>query len=172
MDVDAHSPNSQPPSDVDAELENPTRFTTQAQAGSGEAVGDFQVDSTSDSTPAPPDHRANSTAKSSSAATSTNVTFPISRVRRIIKEDPDITICQADAVHAIAVAAQIFAQELAKSGQQMAQEGKRKTLAYKDLAKAVSETERMEFLSDLIPPMVPLKKALERSKQDAKTTAL
>ncbi|KAJ1972355.1 hypothetical protein H4R35_004722 [Dimargaris xerosporica] len=102
-------------------------------------------------------------------STALSAAFPLSRVRRVIKEDRDISMCQSDAVVAIALAAQLFVEELAKQGQQAAQASKRKTIAYKDLAKAVSETDRLEFLSDLIPPMLPYKKALEKRKRDEKT---
>ncbi|KAJ1984684.1 hypothetical protein H4R34_000518 [Dimargaris verticillata] len=109
--------------------------------------------------------------KPSSGSTALSAVFPLSRVRRVIKEDRDISMCQSDAVVAIALAAQLFVEELAKQGQEAAQASKRKTVAYKDLAKAVSETDRLEFLSDLIPPMLPYKKALEKRKRDEKTMA-
>ncbi|KAJ1917215.1 hypothetical protein IWQ60_007849 [Tieghemiomyces parasiticus] len=92
--------------------------------------------------------------------------LPLARVRKVIKEDRDIHMCQADAVYAIALAAQKFIEDLAESAAQASQEQKRKTVAYKDLVNVVSDNMRLDFVADIIPAAVPMQKALERRKAD------
>ncbi|KAJ1959889.1 hypothetical protein IWQ62_004432 [Dispira parvispora] len=151
---------------------SPLVVHTDAAMDSGQSPPKDFDEHISDSEPSPNSPSAHSpTAEqpstSKGAAVPTPV-FPMSRVKKVIKEDRDIHLCSADAVYAIALAAQLFVENLSRLGQECALEGKRKTLAYKDLAKVVKDTERLEFLVDLIPTPMPLKSALEKRKRQEK----
>ncbi|KAI9204776.1 histone-fold-containing protein [Polychytrium aggregatum] len=93
---------------------------------------------------------------------STSSTFPQTRVKRIIKEDKDIMNCQNDAVFAVTVATELFLQKFAEMAYNQARKRNAKSIAYGDVASAVQMTERFRFLEDVVPPTVPLRKALKQ----------
>ncbi|KAJ8659180.1 hypothetical protein O0I10_005219 [Lichtheimia ornata] len=90
--------------------------------------------------------------------------IPVSRVKRVVKEDKDISIINAEATFCITYATELFMEYLVQEGFTRARNEKRKTIFYKDLASAVSEVEQFEFLEDVIPHTMTLKTALERRK--------
>ncbi|CAG8442618.1 17244_t:CDS:2 [Dentiscutata heterogama] len=73
-----------------------------------------------------------STSNPTSLITGTTV-LPIARVKRIIKEDDEITMCSADATFVIAVAAELFVGHFAKQGLEKANAERRKNIHYRDL---------------------------------------
>ncbi|KAI9270411.1 histone-fold-containing protein [Phascolomyces articulosus] len=91
-------------------------------------------------------------------------TLPIARVKRVIKEDKEVSLINAEATFCVAYATELFMEYLVKEGFTRARKEKRKTVYYKDLASAVSEVEQFEFLEDVIPHTMTLKAALERRK--------
>ncbi|KAI8140632.1 histone-fold-containing protein [Fennellomyces sp. T-0311] len=91
-------------------------------------------------------------------------TLPLARVKRVIKEDKDVSLINAEATFCVAYATELFMEYLVKEGFTRARKEKRKTIYYKDLASAVSEVEQFEFLEDVIPHTMTLKAALERRK--------
>ncbi|CAG8466185.1 4463_t:CDS:2 [Scutellospora calospora] len=72
--------------------------------------------------------------------------LPIARVKRIIKEDDDVTMCAADATFVIAVAAELFIGHFVKQGLEQANAESRNKVLYQDLANAVKDHEYLEFL--------------------------
>ncbi|KAJ2616068.1 hypothetical protein H4S08_000943 [Coemansia sp. RSA 1365] len=93
-------------------------------------------------------------------------TLPAARVRRIIKEDKDIVACGSDSLYMITRAAEYFVDSLVRESFEFSRLDKRKTVQYKDMAKAVQSIEQYDFLGDIIPPTVTLKKtANEKSQQ-------
>ncbi|KAI9488102.1 histone-fold-containing protein [Zychaea mexicana] len=93
-----------------------------------------------------------------------STTLPIARVKRVIKEDKEVSLINAEATFCVAYATELFMEYLVKEGFTRARKEKRKTIFYKDLASAVSEVEQFEFLEDVIPHTMTLKAALERRK--------
>ncbi|KAG2226835.1 hypothetical protein INT45_005800 [Circinella minor] len=91
-------------------------------------------------------------------------TLPIARVKRLIKEDKEVSLINAEATFCVAYATELFMEYLVKEGFTRARKEKRKTVYYKDLASSVSEVEQFEFLEDVIPHTMTLKAALERRK--------
>ncbi|KAI8583828.1 hypothetical protein K450DRAFT_220160 [Umbelopsis ramanniana AG] len=92
--------------------------------------------------------------------------LPIARVKRIIKEDKDVSLINAEATFCVAYATELFMEYLANEGFAKAKKEKRKTVYYKDLvASVVSEVDQFEFLEDVIPQTMPLKSALERRRE-------
>ncbi|KAL2754370.1 hypothetical protein ACRALDRAFT_2043370 [Sodiomyces alcalophilus JCM 7366] len=86
--------------------------------------------------------------------------LPLSRVKKIIGQDPDIGLCSNNAAFIITVATEMFIQHLAGEAQNMAKLDRkpRKNVQYKDLASAVAHNDNLEFLEDVIPKTVPYKK--------------
>jgi len=91
--------------------------------------------------------------------------LPIARVKRIIKEDKDVSLINAEATFCVAYATELFMEYLANEGFAKAKKEKRKTVYYKDLASVVNEVDQFEFLEDVIPQTMPLKAALERRRE-------
>ncbi|KAI9502975.1 hypothetical protein GGI25_005803 [Coemansia spiralis] len=85
-------------------------------------------------------------------------TLPAARVRRIIKEDKDIFACGADSLFVISKATEYFVESLVREGYEFSRLDKRKTVQYKDMAKAVQSIEQYDFLGDIIPMPITLKK--------------
>ncbi|KAK4134098.1 histone-fold-containing protein [Trichocladium antarcticum] len=79
--------------------------------------------------------------------------LPLTRVKKIIAVDPDITICSNNAAFVITLAAEMFVQHLATEAQNMTklERKPRRNIQYKDLANAVTHHDNLEFLEDIIP---------------------
>ncbi|KAF9322257.1 hypothetical protein BG003_003268 [Podila horticola] len=90
--------------------------------------------------------------------------LPVARVKRIIKEDKDIAMVSNDAVFLISMATELFLESFTTKAFNLAKMEKRKTIAYKDLATAVSQHDSLEFLQDVIPKTMTLKAALEKQR--------
>ncbi|OTA98842.1 hypothetical protein M426DRAFT_43640, partial [Hypoxylon sp. CI-4A] len=86
--------------------------------------------------------------------------LPLSRVKKIVAQDEDISICSNNAAFVITLATEMFIQYLAEEGLNMARTERkpRRNIQYKDLAAAVAAKENLEFLEDVIPKTVPFKK--------------
>ncbi|EIE82245.1 hypothetical protein G6F57_002323 [Rhizopus arrhizus] len=93
------------------------------------------------------------------------VSFPLARVKRIIKEDKDISLIGSEATFCITYATELFLEYLVKEAYTKVKQDKRKTVYYRDLAKVVKETASFEFLEDVIPTTMTLKAAVEKRKQ-------
>ncbi|KAF7553970.1 hypothetical protein G7046_g6941 [Stylonectria norvegica] len=86
--------------------------------------------------------------------------LPLSRVKKIIAQDPDIAICSNNAAFVITLAAEMFVQHLADESHTQAklERKPRRNIQYKDVANAVSHQDNLEFLEDIVPKTVPYKK--------------
>lgn len=87
--------------------------------------------------------------------------FPVSRVRRIMKADPDVGGIQADAVLAVSAAAEIFADTLTRRAARPCDADRRRTITYRDVASTVADDARFAFLAELIPRALPPAEAAE-----------
>jgi histone H3/H4 len=88
--------------------------------------------------------------------------LPISRVKKIMKEDQEVHKIANDAAICTAVATEVFLQYLIKHAHQYTRRDNRKTVSYKDLALAVKEVEQLDlFLQDVIPQPVKIPRALK-----------
>ncbi|ORY64959.1 histone-fold-containing protein [Pseudomassariella vexata] len=85
--------------------------------------------------------------------------LPLSRVKKIIAQDPDISICSNNAAFVITIATELFVQHLAKEclTQAKLERKPRRNIQYKDVASAVQSVENLEFLGDLVPKTVKYK---------------
>ncbi|XP_005989930.1 DNA polymerase epsilon subunit 4 [Latimeria chalumnae] len=72
--------------------------------------------------------------------------LPLSRVKALIKADPDVTLASQESVFILAKAAELFVETIAKDAYIYAQQGKRKTLQRKDLDNAIDAIDEFAFL--------------------------
>ncbi|KAJ1914600.1 hypothetical protein H4219_004709 [Mycoemilia scoparia] len=91
--------------------------------------------------------------------------LPAARVKKIVKEDRDIVACSQDALFLISKATELFIESLMHESFEFSRLDKRKTVQYKDMAKAVQSIEPYDFLSDVIPPTVPIRKAVKEAEK-------
>ncbi|XP_053556688.1 DNA polymerase epsilon subunit 4 [Bombina bombina] len=75
-----------------------------------------------------------------------HVKLPLSRVKAIMKADPDVTLASQESVFVITKATELFIETIAKDAYIYAQQGKRKTLQRKDLDNAVFAIDEFAFL--------------------------
>ncbi|KAJ7308177.1 hypothetical protein JRQ81_008694 [Phrynocephalus forsythii] len=87
-----------------------------------------------------------SSSSSSSSSSSRPSKLPLSRVKALVKADPDVTLASQEAVYVLARAAELFVETIAKDAFVYAQRGKRKTLQRKDLDKAIEAMDEFAFL--------------------------
>ncbi|KAK4530583.1 hypothetical protein CCYA_CCYA05G1440 [Cyanidiococcus yangmingshanensis] len=89
------------------------------------------------------------------AESSESVVLPLSRVRKIIKYDSEVSTVREDAVTAIARATELFLEYFLEETYREAStrsRGRVKRLNYDDFSKTVQEIEALHFLVDVIPP--------------------
>ncbi|XP_072213581.1 DNA polymerase epsilon subunit 4 [Excalfactoria chinensis] len=72
--------------------------------------------------------------------------LPLSRVKALVKADPDVSLASQEAVFVLARAAELFVESIAKDAFVFAQQGKRKTLQRKDLDNAIEAVDEFAFL--------------------------
>ncbi|CDZ98184.1 DNA polymerase epsilon, subunit C [Phaffia rhodozyma] len=86
--------------------------------------------------------------------------FPISRVQKIIKADPEVTNCSKEASFLISQATEFFVKKFVDQGYLKSRTDGRKTIQLKDLTSVVRATPDFMFLEELIPDPVTLNQAL------------
>ena len=91
--------------------------------------------------------------------------FPISRVKKIIRADTDITQCQGDAVLMMTALAEVFVDHLTRQSSRVSDAERRKTITYRDVALTVGEDPRLSFLEEVIPKTVSLSEGINRKMQ-------
>ncbi|KAG8593286.1 hypothetical protein GDO81_000783 [Engystomops pustulosus] len=72
--------------------------------------------------------------------------LPMSRVKALMKSDPDVSLASQEAVFIISKAAELFIETIAKDAYVYAVRGKRKTLQRKDLDNAIDAVDEFAFL--------------------------
>ncbi|XP_026546178.1 DNA polymerase epsilon subunit 4-like [Notechis scutatus] len=72
--------------------------------------------------------------------------LPLSRVKALVKADPDVSLASQEAVFILARAAELFVETISKDAFIHTQHGKRKTLQRKDLDNAIEALDEFAFL--------------------------
>ncbi|CAL8161321.1 unnamed protein product [Prunus armeniaca] len=91
-------------------------------------------------------------------------TFPMERVKRIIRsEDSEMRISH-DAVFLVNKATEKFLQKFCEDAHACCVKDRKKSLAYKHLSSVVSKRKRYDFLSDYVPEKVKAEDALAKRK--------
>mmetsp|Transcript_3102 Transcript_3102/g.7441 ORF Transcript_3102/g.7441 Transcript_3102/m.7441 type:complete len:267 (+) Transcript_3102:247-1047(+) len=75
-----------------------------------------------------------------------SISFPLSRIRAIMKLDPETGKMGADAVYLVARSTELFVQYIADKAHQITQENRRKTIQKKDILTTVQPASNLEFL--------------------------
>lgn len=94
-------------------------------------------------------------ARTSAYLSMDEVSLPLNRVRRAIKQDTDIHGVQAATVSAVGTATKLFVAYFAEQAQAHATETGHKRLQYSDFAEVVAENDDLQFLSQVVPRQVP-----------------
>jgi len=93
------------------------------------------------------------------------LSFPISRVKKIIRMDTDIGQCQTDAVLLVTALSEVFVDYLTRQASRLSDSERRKTITYRDVACTVSEDARLAFLREIIPKTVTLGEGIALRQQ-------
>ncbi|KAG5358830.1 Nuclear transcription factor Y subunit gamma [Yarrowia sp. E02] len=129
-----------------------------------EEVQDAQEDAQTETT-----ESATTSAPTTTAPTTTdktpNIKLPLARTKRIVNQDDDVSLVSVAAYAAINAATQDFVRYLSEQAGLMARMDQRKTLAYKDVAEAISKNPKLEFLQDIIPKTIPARSLQSRGVQ-------
>ena len=72
-----------------------------------------------------------------SASTGSGATFPLARIKKIMKADKDVNLVSADAVNLISLATEMFLDSFVKKASDISQNEKRRTILYKDFGKVI-----------------------------------
>uniref|UniRef100_A0A224YLC1 DNA polymerase epsilon subunit 4 n=1 Tax=Rhipicephalus zambeziensis TaxID=60191 RepID=A0A224YLC1_9ACAR len=72
--------------------------------------------------------------------------FPLSRVKNIMKLDPDVVLASQEAVFLVAKATELFVASLAKEAYTFTRQAKKKTMQKKDVDSSVEAVEAFAFL--------------------------
>ncbi|XP_068136223.1 DNA polymerase epsilon subunit 4 [Hyperolius riggenbachi] len=74
------------------------------------------------------------------------VKLPLSRVKALMKCDPDVALASLESVFIICKATELFIESMAADAYVYAQRGKRKTLQRRDIDQAVDAVDEFAFL--------------------------
>ncbi|XP_037554040.1 DNA polymerase epsilon subunit 4 [Nematolebias whitei] len=72
--------------------------------------------------------------------------LPLTRIKALMKTDPDVSLASQESVFIIAKATELFVEMIAKDALVYVQQGKRKTLQRKDLDNAIEAIDEFAFL--------------------------
>ncbi|XP_014675368.1 PREDICTED: DNA polymerase epsilon subunit 4-like [Priapulus caudatus] len=72
--------------------------------------------------------------------------FPLTRVKMLMKQDPDLTLASREAVVVVSKATELFIETFAREAYTHLSKSKRKTLQKKDLEATVREIDALAFL--------------------------
>ncbi|KAK9940165.1 hypothetical protein M0R45_016838 [Rubus argutus] len=98
-------------------------------------------------------------------------TFPMERIKRIIRaEDSDLRI-SSDAVFLVNKATEKFLEKFSEDAHKCCVKDRKKAIAYKHLSSVVCKQKRYDFLSDFVPERVKAEDALAKRKQSEAGTS-
>lgn len=84
-----------------------------------------------------------------------SLSLPLSRVKRIMKLDKSVKVASGDATKLITKATELFCEMLTQNALGSMKLGKRKTIKYLDVERAVLKKQKFDFLHDHISAMKP-----------------
>ncbi|CAO2655037.1 Nn.00g117700.m01.CDS01 [Neocucurbitaria sp. VM-36] len=96
-----------------------------------------------------------------------HVSLPLARVQKIIQADPERINTSKNAAFAIALATEMFIQHLATTTHNVvkAERKPRRNIQYRDVSSAVSKTDNLEFLVDVVPKTTTYKDFKKRVEE-------
>uniref|UniRef100_A0A1Q3EWN3 Putative dna polymerase epsilon subunit 4 n=1 Tax=Culex tarsalis TaxID=7177 RepID=A0A1Q3EWN3_CULTA len=78
------------------------------------------------------------------------VQLPLSKIKQIMKLDPDVNIVSAEAIFLVTRAAELFVQNLAKEAYTHTVAGKKKTIAKRDVDMTIESVDTLMFLEGMM----------------------
>lgn len=81
--------------------------------------------------------------------------IPLARVKRVMKEDPEVMAVSVAAVKHMASAVQLFVGHFTEQALLAARAEGRTRVAYRDFAQVANSSEEMAFLGPLLPNTIP-----------------
>ncbi|KAI0317604.1 histone-fold-containing protein [Amylostereum chailletii] len=93
--------------------------------------------------------------------------LPLARIKKVMKNDPDVKMIAADAPVVFCKACEIFIAEITARAFIVADSNKRRTLSRQDIAKALSKSDQFDFLIDIVPREEPFSVAGKSAKKAA-----
>ncbi|XP_070563236.1 DNA polymerase epsilon subunit 4-like [Ptychodera flava] len=72
--------------------------------------------------------------------------FPLTRVKHMMKMDPDVTLASQESVYLISKATEMFVQHLSQHCYKYTSQNKRKTIQRKDVDSSVQDLDEFSFL--------------------------
>ncbi|KZM27136.1 DNA-directed DNA polymerase [Ascochyta rabiei] len=102
-----------------------------------------------------------------------HVSLPLARVQKIINADPERLIVTKNASFAIALATEMMIQYLATSTHNVVKTERkpRRNIQYRDVSSAVSRTDNLEFLVDVVPKTMQYGAWRKRKAAELEATA-
>ncbi|EOA29078.1 hypothetical protein CARUB_v10025340mg [Capsella rubella] len=85
-----------------------------------------------------------------------NYEFPLAKIKRIIKSDPNVTMLASEVPLLFSKAIKMFIMDLTMRAWRHTQEGNRITIYKSDIAAAVARTFTMDFLLDVVNAEEPV----------------
>lgn len=82
---------------------------------------------------------------------SSPVKLPLARIKRIVKQDPDISMISTAAVQTLSAAVQLFVCHFTEQALMESRMNGRNRLTYSDFADAVAHQDELDFLSSIVP---------------------
>lgn len=120
---------------------------------SAEDVGAEYGDDAAADGAARPDSAADMFESEQDTATKSATRLPISKIKKIMKFDPDVTMANQDAVFLVAKATEMFIEGLVKHAGNCTTRGKRKTVQKRDIEFAVDAVNNFAFLEGVLETM-------------------
>lgn len=81
--------------------------------------------------------------------------IPLARIKRVMKEDPEVVAVSNAAVQHMASAAQLFVGYFTEQALMESRAEGRQRVAYRDFAQAATNNDQLAFLGRLVPKNVP-----------------
>ena len=90
--------------------------------------------------------------------------IPLTRVKKLIKKDPDVKNISREALHLLTKCADMFTLEMSQLSHKHAARGKHKNMTYDDIVATVRKNEKLSFLLQDFPDKATKSKSGSKSK--------
>ncbi|KZS13108.1 putative DNA polymerase epsilon subunit 4 [Daphnia magna] len=78
------------------------------------------------------------------------VKFPITRIKHLVKMDPDVNLCSQEALFLITKTTEFFVECLSKEAYSYTAQSKKKTVQKKDVEQAIDAVDALAFLEGVL----------------------
>lgn len=92
------------------------------------------------------------------------LTLPLSKVRKIIKLDPEHVSATEGATFLLAMATELFVMDVTHEASLVTKSMRRRKIMYQDFQKAVAAGEKYAFVRDIVPKRAPLGELVQRGQ--------